>query len=81
MYQSIHDHISVVGIYQMGKFIPKKFKWRNKVLKIAEVTLSSDVKDGGVRKRLYSVMAENNLYRLTFNRDQEVWTLDEVWYE
>lgn len=81
MYQPIHDHISVVGVYESGIFTPKKFKWRNKVLVISEITLSSNVKDGGVKKRLYSVVAGGNVYRLTFNRDQENWILDEVWYE
>lgn len=85
MYQTIGDRIEVIGVYQQSgqpaHFVPKKFKWRGNVYPISEITLVSDVKDGGVRQRLYSVMAGGNVYRLMFNRDDEVWELAEVWYE
>jgi len=81
MYQLIGDRIEVAGVYQRAKFVPKKFKWKQRVYPISEVTLSSDTKDGGVTKRLYSVVSQGNVYRLSFDRDHEEWLLDEVWYE
>ena len=81
MYQRIHEEISVLGIFKNHKFIPKKFNWGNKTYSINEITLISDIKDGGVRKRLYSVVSSANVYRLEFNRETEAWLLEEIWLE
>lgn len=81
MFQTITEEIAVVGTYERGHFTPKKFKWRSKTHLITEITLATDAKDGGVRKRRYSVMSGGNLYRLEFNRDNEHWLLTEVWCE
>lgn len=80
-YQCINEIISVVGIYKNYTFIPHKFKWNQKIYPINQVTLTSNVKDGGVKKRLYSVVSQSNTYRLEFNRDTETWYLLEVWVE
>jgi hypothetical protein len=72
MFQKIHEQISVVGSYNSaknaGKFNPKKF-------------LQSDLKDGEVLQRQYAVVSAGNLYRLLFNRHDESWWLEELWYE
>ncbi|PIR59418.1 MAG: hypothetical protein COU69_00260 [Candidatus Pacebacteria bacterium CG10_big_fil_rev_8_21_14_0_10_56_10] len=81
MYQSINEPVTVVGVYHRGQFTPRKFRWQRRQYVIDEVTLSSDTKDGGVRKRLYSVTAGPNVYRLEFNRETEQWQLAELWVE
>jgi hypothetical protein len=81
MYTTLHEPISVVGFYTRGKFFPKKFIWREKSYNITQQTFSTDLKDGGRKQRMYSVVAENNTYRLTFDRDLEEWSLEEVWVE
>lgn len=79
MFHSIGEKISVVGVYQGGHFLPKKFAWKTKVYPITKITLISDIKDGAVRLRLYSVLSETSLYRLLFNRETENWKLEEIW--
>lgn len=82
MYQTLHEDISVVGIFSRGTFVPKKFKWRQRELKITEVTLTSNTKDGGVKFIWFSVVAEDkNVYRLLFNRENYQWWVEEVWIE
>ncbi len=81
MYQTIGESIKVVGVFAHQKFTPKKFEWRTQTYPISEITLVNDVKDGGIKKRFYSVMSAGNLYRLCFNRDNESWRLEEVWCE
>jgi hypothetical protein len=71
----------VAGVYQDHHFNPKRFQWRQRLYSIDTTTFVSDNKDGGVRKRHYSVMSGGNLYRLEFNRDTEQWLLMEVWHE
>lgn len=79
MYQTIDEPIDVAGVYAKSTFTPRKFRWKNKEYLIQEITLKSDTKDGGVRKRLYSVLVGRELYRLTFNRENESWRLEEIW--
>ncbi|HZZ98771.1 MAG TPA: hypothetical protein VFG51_02455 [Candidatus Saccharimonadia bacterium] len=81
MYQTIHEKVAVAGVYNKTRFTPKKLKWKGRELEISKITFVNDFKDGGVRSRMYSVMAGGNLYRLNFNRETEIWTLEEMWYE
>ena len=81
MYQTIHEPIAVAGVYRQGKFEPKKFQWGGRTLPVKEVTLVIDSKDGGVRKRHYSILSGGNVYRLCFNREAESWLLEEMWME
>lgn len=77
----INESIDVAGVYLKSTFIPKKFRWKSREFVITQITMRSDTKDGGIKKRLYSVMVGRELYRLTFNRDMETWQLEEVWIE
>lgn len=81
MYQTITEPIEVAAVFRQGKVMPKKFKWRQRVYPIDQITLSADFKDGGVRQRLYAVVAAGNTYRLRYNRESEQWLLVEVWVE
>lgn len=81
MFHTIGEKISVAGVYRGGAFIPKKFQWNKKTLNIDQVTLIADTKDGGVRRRIYSVLSGTTLYRILFNRETEIWTLEEIWVE
>lgn len=81
MFQTIGEKIEVAGVYRQAQFIPKKLKWRTQILAVKQVTLLTDIKEGLVRKRMYSVMVDSTLYRIVFNRETEVWTLEELWTE
>lgn len=81
MYQSIRKRIAVAGVFNLAKFEPKKFKYKSREYAIQKITIAADVKDGGVRKRFYSVVSEDNVYRLSFNRENEIWMLEEVWVD
>jgi len=81
MYQIIGEEILVAGVYTRGHFQPKKFQWRQKTLLITEITSVHDFKDGTVLKRRFSVMANNTLYLLEFNRTSEAWRIEQIWVE
>lgn len=81
MYQTIHETIAVAGVYDRAKFLPKSFVWRQRKRAVSEITLMANINDGGIKKRHYAVIAENNLYRLLFDRQNEVWWLEEIWME
>ena len=87
MYQTIGERIEMMAVYGrpvpglVGKLKPLRFRWQGKVYPVERITLATDTKDGGIRKRLYSVVSRGNVYRLSFNRENEDWLLEEIWLE
>jgi hypothetical protein len=81
MYETIHQSISVIGVYKNRQFFPRKFLWCDKEYVINQITFAADIRDGSVRKRQYSVVAGGTSYRLVFDRAEETWLLEEVWCE
>lgn len=81
MYQTIHEDIIMAGVYSQSKFAPKKFEWKKKIYQVDQVTLVADIKDGGVKKRLFSLVSSGEVYRIFFDRESEKWWLEEKWVE
>lgn len=81
MYQTIHEPIAVVGVFDQAKFLPKKFRWGQRVVSVEQVTLLSKERDGLVPIHHYSVVSAGTLYRLSFHPQDITWFLEEVWYE
>lgn len=81
MYESINEAISVIGVYANAHFVPKKFLWKDTQYLISSVTFVTDIKEGDIKKRHYTVISGGNAYRLLFDRSQETWKLKEVWSE
>lgn len=81
MFISIGDRISVLCVYTNGVCTPKKFLWKGKAYSIQTVTVISDIPDGKMKNRMYSCVAHGTLYRIVFSRDNETWTLEELWSE
>lgn len=81
MYQTIGEPIEVVGVYARQTFSPRKFLWNRREYPVDRTTAVISIRDGQTRKRRYSIMSGSTSYRLLFNRDSEVWTLEELWVE
>ena len=81
MYQTIHESISVAGVFGQGKFHPKKFRWGKRDLSVEQVTHTFSSKDGGVLAKHYSVVAGGTVYRLVFTPENFEWFLEEIWNE
>ena len=81
MYQTIHEDISVIGIFQQGTFLPKKFRWAGRTQVVESVTLVSKERDGQVPLHHYSVVSQGTVYRLLFYPESCQWFLEEIWHE
>lgn len=79
MLNSVNEPISVIGIYKHSRFIPKKFLWRDTVIPATQITFITDTKNGQMKVRTYSILHNNILYRLEFNRESEQWFLRETY--
>ena len=81
MYQTIHEQIRVGGIFEKAEFKPVWFMWNKKHFKINEITLISDFKDGSIKKKIFSVLAKDNLYRLDYCPSEYSWFLEQIWVD
>jgi len=79
MYHTIHEQISVAGIYEHGRFRPMKFRWQKHLYQIEETCSVHDFRDGSIPKRRFSVTVAGTVYLLEFDRHREVWFLEQVW--
>jgi len=81
MHQIIHETITVAGIFQQASFKPVWFIWKQRRLKINDITLISDIKEGSVKKTVYSVQAQDNIYRLDYYFLTQDWFLESIWID
>ena len=81
MNQTINEPIKVAGVFYHSVFKPVWFEWNNQQLKINEITLISDYKQGLIKCKIYSVLANGNLYRLLFNLISQKWVVQSVWID
>lgn len=81
MYQTISETITVAGVYHQAKFKPVWFEWQNRRYWVKEITLVSKICSGGVTSYLYSLLANDDVFRLQFNQKDQQWLLREVWVD
>ncbi len=79
MYQTIHETIRVAGIYQQAQFKPVWFDWQNRRYDVEQVTLISDFRQGKIERKIYSVKAAGDVYRLVHNLKNQSWFLEQIW--
>lgn len=81
MYQTIHEQIRVAGVFNCSSFKPVWFEWEQRMIKVQEITLVSNYKQGSVKCKIYSVVADDNVYRLAFDLNTLDWNLESVWID
>ncbi len=81
MFTQINEPVEVQGTFSTRGFVPRRFRWRNQIRVVEEVTLAIDEKNGVTKHRFYSVRSGTSVYRLDFNRESDLWRLLEVYCE
>ncbi len=81
MYQTIHEPIIVAGVFKQASFRPVWFEWQQQRFPVEEITLTSELQHGSVRKIMYSVLADGDLYRLDYCPSNHHWQLAAIWVE
>ena len=81
MFTPLNERVSVVVVYANNAVKPYKLRWRGQEHLIEKITLTSDLTEGIIKRRVYSVQFAGALYRLEFNRMTEHWKLLEVYCE
>lgn len=81
MYESIHEPIQVFAEFTEKGPKPYLFKWKNRSYKITAVNFIHTSKEGSKSLFHFSVSADTNTYKLTFDPATLVWTLDEIFMD
>ena len=79
MYTHINERIFVNTDFTPEGTKPKEFSWKNKGYKIDEINFTHTSREGQVRLTHFAVSSNGVSYKITFNQQDLVWTLDEIY--
>ncbi|MDH4222510.1 MAG: hypothetical protein OEV55_03105 [candidate division Zixibacteria bacterium] len=82
MYQDIEEKIEVLALFQQGKILPLRFKWKGRTYRISR--LENKWKSDSGEKYIWNFSVSDsasNLFHLTYNEEQHTWKLSRVWVE
>ncbi|PJA29022.1 MAG: hypothetical protein CO189_03575 [candidate division Zixibacteria bacterium CG_4_9_14_3_um_filter_46_8] len=82
MYQDIDENVDMIALFNSGKVKPIKFRWKDRPVKVVQVTgkWKSDV--GRYKVRHFAVVDDNdNFFQLAYDERDLRWTLEKIWVE
>ena len=82
MYQNIEEPIEVLALFQQGKILPLKFRWKGRTYKIKRLENKWKSDAGEKNCWHFSVCdSASNLFQLTYNEEYRTWQLSKLWIE
>lgn len=74
----INEPVNVWAFFNNTKIEPHIFFWQNRRIKIDKINLVHHSRDGDQTFYYFSVLAENNFFRLKFDPAKFKWWLEQV---
>ncbi len=82
VYQDIEEPVDVIAVFEKSKMRPIRFRWKNRVYKISQVTGTWCSEIGRYRYRHFAVMDDaSNFFELSFDERDTAWLLTKVMVE
>ena len=82
MIESIHDPIEVITMFSGGTMKPIRFRWKNKIVKVAKVTGDWVRHEGQNKIHYFALLADSSdYYEICYNAKDMTWQLTRVWME
>ena len=82
MLELVNQPIEVLTVFAEGKLRPLRFKWRNRVVRVRQVTGEWAREEGIGPVRYFAVLAETSDYfELAYDVGRSRWRLCRVWLE
>ena len=80
MIQKIAEPVSVMVAYDAARRAvrPVSLEWSRRTYPVMQVGLRHTYRDGMTRHHVFSVVSHHLFFRLNFNADNLLWTLEEV---
>lgn len=79
MYDQINEPIEVIVSFKKNEIIPRFFRWRRKIYKVAKVHLVHTSQVGCQTLYHFSVTDEANYFQLVFNPFNLTWILETLY--
>jgi len=74
----LNEQITVLAKFKNGVVTPLLFKLQNRTYKIESIDLKYRYREGNVDFYSYSVSAQGNSYKITYNARELTWKLEEI---
>jgi len=82
MYEEVGEKIKVLAEFTDGKIIPRVFKWKSKEYRVGKVNLFYQERQGKSVDYYFSVETDTGgVFKLKYNDEKLIWTLEELWVE
>ena len=82
MFESLHDPIDVLTAFTEGRMEPLRFRWRGKVIRVANVTGRWSRREGQSVLRYFAVEGgASDTYELCYDPRGPKWILSRAWTE
>ena len=82
MYQEMDEPIEVVVLFQNNKIKPSRFRWKDRVYRISEVTGDWKTDVGAYRIRHFAVVdSSSNFFQLSYDERKTSWVISKIWVE
>lgn len=79
MHTYFDDPVEVLVLFREDKAIPYAFIWNNRKVKVKDINLVHESRDGRAKLVHFAVSDHANAYKLTFNTDTLKWRLEDVY--
>lgn len=82
MYQDLDDPVDVIAAFESRRLRPVRFRWNDRVYKVARVTGSWKSQRGEFSVRHFAVVdTQANFFELTYDERLTSWILTKTWVE
>ena len=82
MYQDMDEAIEVVVLFQNNRMKPTRFRWKDRVYKVSEVTGDWKTDVGAYRIRHFAVVDNSsNFFQLSYDERKTNWVISKIWVE
>lgn len=81
MIEAIHEQIAVITVFDPSKKIhtmPFRIKWRGRVYHVIQLGYHHSLRQGRVLIHFYAVTTKTLSFKLRFDTESLVWTLEEI---
>ncbi len=82
MYQEIDEPIDVVVLFEHSSMRPSRFKWKDQIYKISEITGDWKTDVGAYRIRHFAVVdSSSNFFQISYDERKTCWSISKIWVE
>jgi len=82
VYQDMDEPVDVVVLFRKNHMKPTRFRWKDRVYKISEVTGDWKTDVGAYRIRHFAVVDHSsNFFQLSYDERKTNWVISKIWVE